>query len=246
MKSKSDRVRTQSRKNITAKRVSFHPTSGSRVQSLKLIYLSKRSTPHPTPKAYIYERTSNSDPIPTLPKVMDTSCGKYNSLLLMIESKLHSTIPVTILQYSNRILFSQGIGIIGCHRKAITSVSVKHFSCDKSIIPSVSSCVRFRRQFFKGRSELSRFVLESKTRNSDSVRERDWIRNRDRGLARNHGKTTTEGLETGSDVIDGSLQEAGGEDEDSRIASETRRNGSDVINGSLQEAVDEERGTTHC
>ena len=95
LKSKSGRVRTQSRKNITAKRVGFHPTSSSQVQSLKLIYLSKQSTPHPTPKAYIYERTSDSDPIPTLPKVTDMSCGKCNSLLPVIESKLHITIPAT-------------------------------------------------------------------------------------------------------------------------------------------------------
>src|SRR5437762_4304301 len=54
------------------------------------------------------------------------------------------SIPVTILRYSNSMLVSQGIGIMGCHRKATASISVKHFSCDKSIIPSVSSCVRFR------------------------------------------------------------------------------------------------------
>ena len=40
----------------------------------------------------------------------------------------------TTLWYSNSIL---GVGVMGCHRKATASMSVKHFSCDKSIIPSV-------------------------------------------------------------------------------------------------------------
>ena len=42
-------------------------------------------------------------------------------------------------RYSNSILVSQVTGVMGCHRKTTASMSVKHFSCDKSIIPSVSS-----------------------------------------------------------------------------------------------------------
>jgi hypothetical protein len=95
LKSKSGRVRTQSRKNITAKRVGFHPTSALRIESLKPIYLSKLSIPHPTPKAYVYERTSDENPIPTPPNMTDTSCGKCDTLLPMIESKLQCVIPAT-------------------------------------------------------------------------------------------------------------------------------------------------------
>ena len=58
-------------------------------------------------------------------------------------------IPVTILLYSCSIPISQGIGIMTCHRIVTVSTFVKHISCDKPIISSVSSFVRFRPLFFK-------------------------------------------------------------------------------------------------
>ena len=85
LKTKKQWLRNEFRKNRTAKRIGFHPNSNSRIKTLKLIYLSKLSTPHPTPKAYVYERTSNLDPIPIPPKVTDTSCGKCHTCLPLIE-----------------------------------------------------------------------------------------------------------------------------------------------------------------
>jgi len=90
---KKSRLRAEFRKNRTAKRIGFHPTASLLINSIKPIYLSKLSTPHPTPKAYVYERILG--PKPKAPKVTDTSCGKCDTFLPLTESKLQCTIPST-------------------------------------------------------------------------------------------------------------------------------------------------------
>ena len=57
--------------------------------------------------------------------------------------------PVMFLFYFNCILIPIYICITGCHRKSITKTFKKHFSCDKSIISSLSSCVWFRLGIFR-------------------------------------------------------------------------------------------------
>ena len=90
---KKSRLRAEFRKNRTAKRIGFHPTASLLINSIKPIYLSKLSTPHPTPKAYVYERILG--PKPKAPNVTDKSCGKCDTFLPLTESKLQCTIPST-------------------------------------------------------------------------------------------------------------------------------------------------------
>lgn len=73
-----------------AKRIGFQTPSDITNNSLRPIILSKLSTPYPTPKAYVLER---SEPIPDPPKVTDTSCGKCDLLIPIDESKLQYTLP---------------------------------------------------------------------------------------------------------------------------------------------------------
>jgi len=91
-KTKTSWLRIEFRKNSIAKRMGFHPTA-SLFNFIKLIYLSKLSTLHPTRKAYVYKRFLGSKPKAL--KVTNMSCSKCDTFLLLTESKLQCTIPST-------------------------------------------------------------------------------------------------------------------------------------------------------
>jgi hypothetical protein len=88
-KSKSSRLRTHCRKNRTVKRIGFQNPFNTSTNSLHSITLSKLSTPYPTPKAYVFER---SESILDSLKVKDTSCGKCDLSIPIDESKLQYTL----------------------------------------------------------------------------------------------------------------------------------------------------------
>jgi hypothetical protein len=91
-KSTQPRLQALHRKIKTAKRIGFHTSSHPTAESLPTIKLRKLSRPYPTPGAYVLEKSS---PIPKPPKVTDTSCGKCDTLIPIVESELQRTIPAT-------------------------------------------------------------------------------------------------------------------------------------------------------
>jgi len=91
-KSTQLRLRSHYRKNKIAKRIGFRPSPTTIINSVPPIKLSKLSTPYPIPNAYVLER---SKPIPSPPKVTDTSCGKCDLLIPIDESKLQYTVSAT-------------------------------------------------------------------------------------------------------------------------------------------------------
>jgi hypothetical protein len=86
-------ARLRRQKKHAAKRIGFHTPSDTTTESLKnshTIYLTRLSTPYPTPNAYVLEKPlSNPDP----PKKKDDHSGKCQTLLPIDESLLQYTLP---------------------------------------------------------------------------------------------------------------------------------------------------------